>query len=454
MFVDKAEIKIKSGRGGNGCVSFRREPFVPDGGPDGGNGGNGGNIVFRADGNLRTLMDFKYKKSYIADSGTDGMGRNKFGPKGEDLYIRVPVGTLVLDRKTDRLLCDLNEDKQEFIAARGGRGGRGNTCFKNSVRQAPSFAEAGGLAQEKDIVLELKLLADIGLIGFPNVGKSTLLSACTGARPKIANYHFTTLYPNLGIANMGNSEFVLADIPGIIEGAAEGSGLGFDFLKHIERTLLLIHVVDISGLERSNPLEDFIKINQELENYSPNLAKRVQVVALNKTDILPLSEEDIFSYSDDELLELGEESLVKYKAFIKHLEENNYKYFKISAATGENVKDLIDFCAKKLVEIEQENPYGEDVRIFEADSNETQPTVLDQDYKTINIDEDEDGFVLSGKQLLKIFNSTNFNDYGSLRYLYKHLESNGVIDTLKEKGLADGDIIKIFDYEMVYEEES
>ncbi|MDY3954763.1 MAG: GTPase ObgE, partial [Anaerovoracaceae bacterium] len=261
MFVDRAKITIRSGKGGNGCVSFRREPFVPEGGPDGGDGGRGGNVIFLADGNMRTLLDFRYKRKYEAENGEDGRKKKQFGKKGEDLIIKVPAGTVVIDDETGLPMYDLVKPGDSFIAAKGGRGGKGNVNFKTPTRQAPNFAEAGGFAKEKTVRLELKLIADVGLIGFPNVGKSTLLSVSTSATPKIANYHFTTLTPNLGVVQIYDSSFVMADIPGLIEGAHEGVGLGLDFLKHVERTRLLIHVIDVSGSEGRDPIEDFEKIN-------------------------------------------------------------------------------------------------------------------------------------------------------------------------------------------------
>ena len=297
MFVDKAEISIASGKGGNGAVTFRKEPFVPEGGPNGGDGGDGGSIIFVADRNLRTLMDFKYKRKYEAENGQDGMKKNRFGKKGEDLYIKVPVGTLIYDKETGLLMKDMIHDGDELVAAKGGRGGRGNVHFKSSVRRAPNFAEAGTTGKERTVILELKLIADVGLLGFPNVGKSTLLSAATSAKPKIANYHFTTIDPNLGVVNIHDTSFVMADIAGIIEGAHEGLGLGFRFLKHIERTKVLVHVIDVSGSEGRDPIEDYIKINEELVQYDPQLAKKPQIIAANKMDMV---------YDEDKLNEFME----------------------------------------------------------------------------------------------------------------------------------------------------
>ncbi|MBQ6582740.1 MAG: GTPase ObgE, partial [Mogibacterium sp.] len=269
MFVDRAEIIISSGKGGNGAVSFRREPYVPEGGPDGGDGGDGGSVIFVADSNLNTLMDFRYQKRYKAEAGQDGMKRKRFGRKGQELLSRVPVGTMISDKETGLLMKDLREEGDRLVAAKGGRGGKGNVHYKSSIRQAPNFAGAGGAAKERTVILELKLIADVGLLGFPNVGKSTLLSVCTGARPKIADYHFTTIDPNLGVATVHDSSFVIADIAGIIEGAHAGFGLGIKFLKHIERTRILVHVVDVSGIEGRDPIEDYQKINEELRKYDP-----------------------------------------------------------------------------------------------------------------------------------------------------------------------------------------
>ena len=285
MFVDRAKIFIKSGKGGNGAVTFRREAYVAEGGPDGGDGGKGGDVIIMADRNLRTLMDFKYKKKYEAPSGQNGMKKKRYGAAGKNLVIKVPPGTVVIDEKSGLVMKDLTQHGDSVVAAKGGKGGKGNVHFKSSIRQTPNFAEAGGAARERTVILELKLIADVGLVGFPNVGKSTLLSVCTKAKPKIADYHFTTIEPNLGVVEVFDTTFVMADIAGIIEGAAQGAGMGHKFLKHVERTKVLIHVVDVSGSEGRNPIEDFDKINEELRQYSPRLAKKPLVVAANKMDM-------------------------------------------------------------------------------------------------------------------------------------------------------------------------
>ena len=426
MFVDKAQIYIKSGKGGNGAVSFRREPYVPQGGPDGGNGGRGGSVVFLADRNLRTLMDFRYKKKYAAENGEDGRGKQQYGKDAEDLIIKVPVGTLIKDVATGNVMADLKEDGQRFVAAKGGKGGKGNVQFKNSVRQAPNFAESGGFAVERNIELELKLIADVGLVGYPNVGKSTLLSVCTSAAPKIADYHFTTITPNLGVVNFYDKSFVMADIPGLIEGASEGMGLGLDFLKHIERTRMLIHVVDVSGSEGRDPSQDFDNINKELRNYSEKLASKPMIVAANKIDMA--EDEDVEKFSN-------------------YVRSKGYDIYYISAPIHEGVDELIKAVAAKLETISEDEE--ENIVFYNAPDPEDEP-----DFRDINIDVDEDGvFVLTGKQLRKIFDSTNFNDTGSLRYLYKYIESKGVFDQLIEEGLEDGDTVKVFDYEFEYYEE-
>lgn len=426
MFVDRAIITVKSGKGGNGAVSFRREPFVPEGGPDGGDGGKGGDIVFEASERYRTLMDFKYKKKYEAEPGEDGMKKKKFGKNGQDLVIMVPVGTLVIDEDTGLVIKDLVHDGDRVVAAKGGKGGKGNVRFKNSVRQAPNFAEAGGEADERRIVLELKLIADVGLVGFPNVGKSTFLSIATSAKPKIGNYHFTTRTPNLGVVRLYDHDFVLADIPGLVEGAHNGTGLGLDFLKHVERTKVLIHVVDISGSEGRNPKKDFDQINSELSEYSEKLAGKPQIVAGNKADIVT-----------DESLIYG---------FKNYVEEKGYKFFLMSAATGTGIREVLAAAYHMLQEIPDES---EPEAVYEVKTAEEDP-----DYRTVKAFVAEDGvFELSGKQLYKIFDSTNFNDYGSLRYLYRYINKSGAMDELRALGMRDGDTVRIKKFEFEYESE-
>lgn len=437
MFVDRAKILIRSGKGGNGCVSFRREPFVPEGGPDGGNGGKGGDVVFEADENLRTLMDFRYRKKYEAENGADGMRKKRFGKNGEDLIIKVPVGTVVIDEETGKVMGDMVRHGQSFVAAKGGKGGKGNTMYTTSTRQAPNFAEAGGFAKERTVILEMKLIADVGLVGFPNVGKSSLLAAATSARPKIAGYHFTTIEPNLGVVQMFDTSFVMADIAGIIEGAHEGAGLGHDFLKHIERTRVLIHVVDVSGSEGRDPIEDFEKINEELSRYSEKLTRKPQIVAANKVDILGVG-------PDPEDLEICDE----YIRFREYVEEKGYPVFPLSAPAGQGVKEILEAAFARLQEVLAEPPEEDDVEYFDFELDDVDP-----DYRTVYADFDGKDYVLSGKQLLKIFNSTNFNDSGSLRYLYKYIENSGALEQLKALGMDNGDTVRIEDYEFEYYDE-
>ena len=426
MFIDRAKIHIKSGKGGNGSVSFRREPYVPEGGPDGGDGGKGADVVFVADVNLRTLMDFRYKTKYIAEPGEDGKKKKCFGKNAPDLIIRVPMGTVIIDEETGLVMKDLTHNEERFVAARGGKGGKGNVHFKNSVRQAPNFAEAGAFAKERDIILELKLIADVGLLGFPNVGKSTLLSVATSAKPKIANYHFTTISPNLGVVGMYDKSFVIADIPGLIEGAHEGAGLGLDFLKHIERTKVLIHVVDISGSEGRDPIADFEMINNELFSYSEKLSKKPQIIAANKMDLL--GEDD--------------ENFTKFK---KYVEDKGLKVFPIVAATNQGIGELLNETLKVL-EAHKDDP-EEMIEMYDFEKHDG-----DEDYREVFVEKVNGIYVLKGKQLEKIFNSTNFNDLDSLRYLYKYIKIRGGVDKMKELGISEGDIVKINEFEFEYTE--
>ena len=423
MFIDKARIFVKSGNGGNGAVSFRREKYVPAGGPDGGDGGNGASVIFEVDLGLRTLMDFKYQRKYVAEHGEDGSKKRKAGRNGEDLILKVPPGTIIRDEATGLVIADLKEEGDRAVVAKGGRGGKGNQHFANAVRQAPAFARSGSDGVEKWVVLELKMIADVGLLGFPNVGKSTFLSVVTKAKPKIANYHFTTLTPNLGVVQTKFGEsFVLADIPGLIEGAAEGVGLGHDFLRHVERTKVLIHIVDISGLEGRDALDDFDKINGELKLYNEKLATRPQVVVANKMDIL--EDESIF----DE--------------FKNELEGRGYKVFKMSAATRQGVDDVIAYVSELLREAEEIELVSEE-EMFRPELDEVQDEGLQIDI--------EDGvYVVTGKSLRRIMYSVNFYDMESLQYFQKAMESQGVFDRLREMGIEDGDTVRIYEIEFEF----
>ena len=423
MFIDKAKIFVKAGNGGNGAVSFRREKYVPAGGPDGGDGGRGASVIFEVDNDLRTLMDFKYQRKYVATPGGDGSKKRQAGKNGEDLVLKVPAGTIIRDEATGKIIADLKEEGERAVVARGGRGGKGNQHFANAVRQAPNFAKSGTDGEERWVILELKMIADVGLLGFPNVGKSTFLSVVTAAKPKIANYHFTTLTPNLGVVKTkyGDS-FVLADIPGLIEGAAEGVGLGHDFLRHVERTKVLIHIVDISGLEGRNALEDFDAINDELKLYNEKLSTRPQVVVANKIDIL-----------EDESV---------YEEFKNTLEDRGYKVFKMSAATREGIDDVIAYVSQVLKDAEEiELVSEEELYVPELDAIEEEGLQV----------EIEDGvYVVTGKALRRIMYSVNFEDMEYIQFFQKAMESQGVFDKLREMGIEDGDTVKIYEIEFEF----
>lgn len=424
MFIDKARIFVKAGNGGNGAVSFRREKYVPAGGPDGGDGGRGANIIMVADTGLRTLMDFKYKKKYSAQHGEDGSKKKRAGKNGEDLIISVPEGTVIRDEKTGLIIADLKKAGDKAVVARGGYGGKGNQHFANAVRQAPAFAKSGTDGQERWITLELKMIADVGLLGFPNVGKSTFLSVVTSAKPKIANYHFTTLTPNLGVVQTRHGEsFVIADIPGIIEGAADGVGLGHDFLRHVERTKVLVHIVDISGIEGRDPIDDFEKINEELRLYNEKLASRPQLVVANKSDLL-----------FDETI---------YENFKKTMEEKGYEVFKMSAVTRDGVDQVIDRVSQLLNEVE-------DVELVSQEEM-YRPELDVDDEGGLKVEIDEDGiYVVTGKELRRIMYSVNFDDMESLQFFQAQMESKGVFDMLRQAGIEDGDTVKIYELEFEF----
>lgn len=421
MFIDVAKIKIASGKGGDGKVSFHREKYVASGGPDGGDGGRGGSVVFQVDDNLSTLLDFRYKKKYVAPNGENGMGKRMKGKDGADLVIRVPRGTIIRDRATGRIMKDLSDD-EPFVAAKGGNGGWGNTHFATPTRQAPRFAKPGLPGVEMEITLELKLLADVGLVGFPNVGKSTLLSMASAARPKIANYHFTTLIPNLGVVRVAEEQsFVMADIPGIIEGASEGAGLGHDFLRHIDRCRLLLHLVDASGSEGRDPLEDVQTINAELAGYSEFLASRPQIIVANKTDLL----------GDDR------EILDKLKAYA---DEHDFGFLELSAATNQGVRELIH----KTWEMLQDLP---PVFTYEPEFVPVEEVVTERD---ITIEKVEDYYVVGGAWIDKIMGSVNTDDYESRLYMDRMLKNAGVYDRLEQMGVEEGSIVVIGEMEFEY----
>ena len=420
MFTDYVKIIAKAGNGGNGAISFRREKYVAAGGPDGGDGGKGGDIYFEVDPDSNTLIDFRYNKKFKAENGKNGEGAHKYGKSGENLYIKVPIGTIIRDAKTNRVLADLSREGQKELILAGGRGGKGNSHFATSTRQAPRFAQDGEKGEEKELILELKLLADVGLIGFPNVGKSTFLSMTTSATPKIADYHFTTLEPNLGVVKTeyGDS-FVIADIPGIIEGASEGTGLGLQFLRHIERTRLLLHVIDVSGSEGRNPVQDFITINEELKKYSEKLSQRKQIIVANKVDILQ------------------DESL--YKELEKTAKEHNMEIYKISAATGDGIPELLKHVSDVLKTLPKENLLEtENEKVYTLENKDDEYTIEREDGK----------FVIKGEAVERIMRRVNIEDNESLYYFQKSLDNLGVNEKLKKMGIQEGDIVKIDDYEL------
>lgn len=424
MFTDYVRIHAEAGKGGNGAIAFRREKYVAAGGPDGGDGGKGGDVYFKVDKDANTLIEFRYKKKFKAENGENGEGGHRFGKSGEDLYIPVPIGTVIKDTATDEVLADLSEPGQVALILKGGRGGKGNSHFATSTRQAPRFAQDGEPGEEKELTLELKLLADVGLIGFPNVGKSTFLSVVTSATPKIANYHFTTIEPNLGVvkSKYGDS-FVIADIPGIIEGASTGVGLGIQFLRHIERTRLLLHFIDVSGTEGRNPVDDYYKVNEELKKYSEKLSKRTQIIVANKID----------SMQDSSL----------YEELEKVAREHKQKIFKISGATGEGVEELMNYVSKILKNLPKEN-------LIEIKEKEKVYTLKDEEDFTIT--KEKGAYVVKGEKVDSIMRKVNIGDYESLFYLHRKLDEIGLNQALKKQGIKDGDIVKIGEYEMEWED--
>ncbi len=420
MFVDYAKITIKSGDGGNGARSFRREKYVAAGGPDGGDGGNGGDIIFRVDPDENTLINFRYNKKYKAENGENGRGSNCYGKSGKDLYIDVPIGTVVKDAKTGKVIADLSKQGEEKVVLKGGRGGKGNSHFATSTRQAPNFSQEGESGIELEVILELKLLADVGLIGYPNVGKSTILSMVTSATPKIADYEFTTIQPNLGVVkNEYGDSFVIADIPGIIEGASSGVGLGIQFLRHIERTRLLLHVIDISGFSGRDPVDDFYKINEELKKYSEKLSKRKQIIVANKSDIMK-DEND-------------------YKRLEKLAKENDMEIYKISAATNKGLNTLFNRVSEVLKELPKEELYEEE--------KNTKVYTLNKDKEDFTVTKKDGMYVVEGEAIEKLLRRVNMEDNESLYYFQKCIKNLGVEERLKAMGIKEGDTVKFIIWE-------
>ncbi len=422
MLTDYTKIFVKSGDGGNGAITFRREKYVAAGGPDGGDGGKGGDVYFIVDPDSNTLINFRYNKKYKAQNGENGSGNNCYGKKGEDLYIKVPLGTVIKDNETGEIIADLSTPGQKELILPGGRGGKGNSHFATATRQAPHFAQGGEKGIEKELILELKLLADVGLVGFPNVGKSTILSMVTSARPKIADYHFTTLEPNLGVVKTEYGEsFVIADIPGIIEGASEGIGLGLQFLRHIERTRLLLHVIDVSGTEGRKPVEDFKIINKELKKYSEKLSNRKQIIVANKID----------SMQDD----------TGYKELEEMANKLNLKIYKISAATGQGLKELFKDVAKELKKLPKED-------IMEG--NERKVYTLKEEKQGFEIIKENGEFIVKGPDVDRLMSRVNLADNESMYYFQKMLTNLGIDDALRKSGAKDGDTIRFNDWELAW----
>lgn len=418
MFIDKANIHIRGGKGGNGIVAWRREKFEPSGGPYGGDGGRGGSIILRADEGIRTLMDFRYKRKYLGQNGEDGRTKKQFGKSGEDIIVKVPVGTIVKDEATGKVIVDLKEKDQEFIIAKGGRGGRGNAKFATATRQAPGFAEPGTKGKERDIILELKLLADVGLVGFPNVGKSTFLSMVSAAKPKIANYHFTTLKPNLGVVRVADEKsFVMADIPGIIEGASEGIGLGHEFLRHIERTRVLVHIIDVSGIEGRDPVEDYYTIREELLEYNPKLKDKPEIIVGNKMDI-PGAEEGFQKLKD---------------------EFKDKEIYSLSAATSKGVEEFKYAIWSVLENTEIE---------YESFDDEMYEEVIEK--VEVIVKKEDEVYMVEGKGIDYLLDSIYFDDVDSLRHFQETLRQMGIIERLEKLGIEEGETVVIGGYEFEF----
>ncbi len=423
MFADRARIVIKSGRGGDGHVSFRREKFVAAGGPDGGDGGKGGDVIFQVDQGMHTLAEYRHCRKYAAQNGEGGGKRRCHGKDGADVILKVPQGTVILDQQSGKVIADMSGDQRRVIVLKGGRGGKGNMNYATPTMQVPKYAQPGQAAQELEVRLELKLIADVGLVGFPNVGKSTLLSRVSNAQPKIANYHFTTLQPNLGVVDLEGGGFVLADIPGLIEGASQGAGLGHEFLRHIERTRMLIHVVDAASTEGRDPVEDIHKINQELEAYNPSLAARPQVIAANKMDSLQTPEGE-----KDNLQRLKEE-----------FEPGGIRVFPISAATGEGIRELFFYVQEQLRQI------PEDTLVFETEffsedmlARENLPYTVSQD------PEDPHTFLVEGPRIEKMLGYTNLDSEKGFAFFQKFLSDSGILKDLEAAGIEEGDTVRMY----------
>ena len=420
MFADSARIIIKSGKGGDGHVSFRREKYVPNGGPDGGDGGKGGDVIFQVDEGLNTLTDFRHRRKYAAENGEEGRKRNCHGKNGADIIVKVPAGTIIRDAETDKVIADMSGDNTRQIILRGGRGGKGNQNYATATMQAPKYAQPGQPGIELEVRLELKVIADVGLVGFPNVGKSTLLSRVTNAQPKIANYHFTTLNPNLGVVDLDEGQgFVIADIPGLIEGASEGIGLGHEFLKHIERTKVMIHMVDAASTEGRDPIADIYAINKELEAYNPELAKKPQVIAANKIDA-------IYAGDEDPVEKLRQE-----------FEPQGIRVFAISAVSGKGLKELL-YAVNEMLQGMDSEPV-----IFEQEYDPSTAMYLDEPY-TVSYDEETDEFVVEGPHIEKMLGYTNIESEKGFLFFQRFLKDQGILEELEGLGIQEGDTVRMY----------
>lgn len=425
MFADRAKIIIKSGKGGDGHVSFRREKYVPNGGPDGGDGGKGGDIIFEVDEGMNTLADYRHKRKFAAQNGEEGGKRNCHGKKGEDLILKVPEGTIICEAETDKVIADMSGENRRQIVLKGGNGGLGNQHYATSTMQAPKYAKPGQEAMELEVKLELKVIADVGLVGFPNVGKSTLLSRVTNAQPKIANYHFTTLNPNLGVVDFEGGGFVIADIPGLIEGASEGIGLGHEFLRHIERTKVMIHIVDAASVEGRDPIEDIRAINKELEAYNPKLLEKPQVIAANKIDAIYEGENEII------------------QKLRETFEPEGIEVYPISAVSGKGVKELL-YAVKKLLEHFSEEPIVFEQEYFpELQMAEDEPI-------TVEYSEEEEVYIVEGPKIEKMLGYTNIDSEKGFLFFQKFLKQQGIIKELEKLGIQDGDTVRMYELEFDY----
>jgi len=422
MFADRAKIYVRSGKGGDGHVSFRREKYVPNGGPDGGDGGRGGDVIFQVDEGLNTLIDFRHIRKYKAQDGEPGGKKNCRGKDGEDIVIKVPQGTVIKEAESGQVITDMSGDNRRVVLLKGGRGGNGNQHYATSTMQAPKYAQPGQPAKELELLLELKVIADVGLVGFPNVGKSTFLSRVTNARPKIANYHFTTLNPNLGVVDLeGTGGFVIADIPGLIEGASEGIGLGHEFLRHIERTKVIIHIVDAAGTEGRDPIADIYAINKELEAYNPEIAKRPQVIAANKTDVIPAD------------AETDPVALIR-----QEFEPKGIEVFPISAVSGEGVKPLLYKVYEMLSAI------GEEPTVFEQEYFPEAAAAGGDEPYSVAYDEENDEYVIEGPRIEKMLGYTNLESEKGFRFFQNFLKDNGILDELEALGISEGDTVRMY----------